>query len=121
MSEVAEAVVERKVQHASTAKEEAAAAPEPTAEPATRLRPDNGASAKGYLAGGAEYFYPEDGDIPPPGGADVHLLTIGGICVRGTWSNDGRYLGWAPLPKANHEREARIREKRMAEGKRRFF
>jgi len=82
---------------------------------------DRGASAKGYLAGGAEYFYPEDGDMPAPGGADVHLLTIGGVCVRGTWSNDGRYLGWAPLPKANHEREARIREKRLANGKRRTF
>ncbi len=73
-----------------------------------------GASAKGYLAGGPEYFYPEDGDPTAPGGADVHLLTIGGVCVRGPWQNDGRYLGWAPLPKRNEEREARILARRTA-------
>lgn len=62
-----------------------------------------------YVAGKVdEYKYPALGDERPPGGADVHLLTIGGICVRGPWSDDGRYLGWAPLPKRNHEREAEL-------------
>lgn len=69
-------------------------------------------SAKGYLAGEVkEYFYPELGDPQPPGGADVHLLTNGGICVRGTWPKDNRngsILGWAPLPKRNHAREAQL-------------
>lgn len=63
--------------------------------------------AKDYVAGKVdEYLYPALGDPVPPGGADVHLLTTGGICVRGPWSNDGRFLGWAPLPKRNKEREA---------------
>lgn len=69
-------------------------------------------TAKGYVAGGNEYFYPEDGDKPPPGGAQVHLLTTGGVCVRGSWSMDGRYLGWAPLPRRNQEREERIMQRR---------
>lgn len=62
-----------------------------------------------YVAGKVDgYLYPKLGDPKPPGGADVHLLTIGGICVRGCWSDDGRYLGWAPLPKRDHEREAQL-------------
>lgn len=55
-----------------------------------------------------EYLYPALGDIKPPGGADVHLLTRGGICVRGCWSDSGAYLGWAPLPKRNHAREEQL-------------
>lgn len=78
-----------------------------------------GAPAKGYLAGGHKYFYPEDGDPPAPGGADVHLLTCGGMCVRGHWkAEDSRYLGWAPLPKRDQAREERIlaaRAKRASE------
>jgi len=50
------------------------------------------------------------GEKPPPGGADVTLLTIGGIAVRGTWSDDGRYLGWAPLPKRDHEKEDQLKQ-----------
>lgn len=66
-----------------------------------------------YVAGKVdEYYYPELGDPLPPGGADVHLLTVGGICVRGCWSNDGGFLGWAPLPKRNRVREAELQKKR---------
>jgi hypothetical protein len=63
-----------------------------------------------YVAGKVdEYKYPALGDEKPPKGADVHLLTVGGICVRGPWDDKGnRYLGWAPLPKRNHEREAEL-------------
>lgn len=65
--------------------------------------------AASYVAGKVdEYLYPVLGDDKPPGGADVHLLTIGGVCVRGPWNDDGRYLGWAPLPKRNHDREAEL-------------
>lgn len=66
-------------------------------------------SPQRYYAGKVdEYLYPALGDALPPHGADVHLLTKGGICVRGPWTGDGRYLGWAPLPKRNHEREAAL-------------
>lgn len=54
------------------------------------------------------YRYPGAGDETPPGGADVHLLTKGGVCVRGPWIPDGRYLGWCPLPKRDPEKEAKL-------------
>lgn len=63
---------------------------------------------KGYMAGGSTFQYPGAGDQPPPGGAKVLLLTIGGVCVTGPWSNDGRYLGWAPLPLRDKDKEARL-------------
>lgn len=52
------------------------------------------------------YRYPAAGDEPPPGGAHVLLLTRGGICVRGPWADDGRYLGWCPLPKRDKAKES---------------
>lgn len=63
---------------------------------------------KGYVAGGAPFNYPGAGDEKPAGGAKVLLLTIGGICVVGQWSDSGSYLGWAPLPKRDREKEERI-------------
>ena len=63
--------------------------------------------AKGYVTSDeSKYRYPALGDQPPPPGADVHLLTRGGVCVRGPWSNDGRYMAWAPMPKRDKEKEA---------------
>lgn len=62
-----------------------------------------------YLAGpGLFYRYPALGDPLPPGGAKVLLLTKHGICVDGPWPSDGRYLGWAPLPKRDKDKEARL-------------
>jgi hypothetical protein len=52
------------------------------------------------------YLYPGLGDRKPAGGEDVTLLTIGGVAVRGTWSDDGRYMGWAPLPGRDRRKEA---------------
>lgn len=73
------------------------------------------ATNKDYVADkDGEFKYPALGDPLPPGGADVHLLTKGGICVRGKWpsnNEDDFYVGWAPLPKRNHEREALIKRK----------
>jgi hypothetical protein len=62
-----------------------------------------------YLAGVAEYRYPGLGDPLPPGGSDVLLLTRGGICVRGPWTSDGRYMAWAPMPRRDKEREQQLR------------
>jgi hypothetical protein len=62
-----------------------------------------GASARGYLAGDREFLYPAAGDPSPPGGAKVHLLTPGGICVDGGWKSG--FLGWASLPRRNKEKE----------------
>lgn len=56
-------------------------------------------SAKDYVAGDAGYLYPGAGDTPPPGGAMVLLLTKGGETVSGTWSSDGRFLAWSPMPR----------------------
>ena len=52
------------------------------------------------------YRYPGAGDHTPPTGRDVLLLTQGGMCVRGPWANDGRYLGWCPLPQRDKTKEA---------------
>jgi hypothetical protein len=63
---------------------------------------------KEYVAGGAPYLYPAAGDQRPPGGAKVQLLTKGGVCVTGCWSDSGGYLGWAPLPKRDKDKEAQL-------------
>lgn len=58
-----------------------------------------------YVAGGDEYLYPALGDPKPPGGAKVIVLTRGGTASQGPWQDDGFCVGWARLPKRNHERE----------------
>lgn len=58
-----------------------------------------------------EYRYPGAGDPRPPGGAAVLLLTVGGICVRGYWSDDRGFLGWAPMPGRNREKELLCKQK----------
>jgi hypothetical protein len=63
---------------------------------------------KSYVAGGDAFLYPGAGDQVPPGGAKVLLLTQGGVCTIGQWSNDGFFLGWAPLPKRDKAKEARL-------------
>jgi hypothetical protein len=57
------------------------------------------------------YLYPGLGDRKPAGGEDVTLLTTGGVAVRGCWSDDGRYLGWAPLPARDRRKEALLANK----------
>lgn len=64
---------------------------------------------KGYVASeDSSYRYPKAGDPLPPGGAKVLLLTAGGICVPGHWTSDGRFLAWAPFPKRDKEKEAKL-------------
>ena len=64
---------------------------------------------KGYVASDDNsYRYPRAGDQPPPGGAKVLLLTVGGICVSGPWADDGRYLAWAPTPKRDKPKEGML-------------
>jgi hypothetical protein len=65
---------------------------------------------KDYVAGAPPFLYPLAGDPLPPGGAKVLLLTKGGICVSGSWNDSGAFLGWAPLPKRNREKEACMRD-----------
>lgn len=50
-----------------------------------------------YVAGMATFLDPKD--HAPPLGAKVLLLTTTGTCVIGTWSSDGGFLAWHPLPK----------------------
>jgi hypothetical protein len=66
------------------------------------------ASAKTYVATKAvKFLYPAAGDPKPPGGSKVLLLTLGGICVTGTW--DPRFCrGWHPLIGRDMEKEAEI-------------
>lgn len=52
-----------------------------------------------YVAGKAAYLYPELGDALPPGGAKVLLLSEGGICIVGCWTQEARNKAWSPLPK----------------------
>lgn len=66
---------------------------------------------KPYLAGRAEFRWPFAGDEPPPGGAQVLLLTEGGVCVRGQWNSTGAFYAWAPLPKVDKEKERQTRER----------
>lgn len=63
-----------------------------------------------HIDGFPEYQYPLAGDAKPPGGSKVLLLTQGHICVTGCWSDDGRYLAWAPLPPRNKAKEQIVRE-----------
>lgn len=65
-----------------------------------------GTPEKSYVAGGDAFLYPGAGDQPPPGGAKVLILTIGGVCTIGSWNNSGAFLGWAPLPKRDKGKEA---------------
>jgi hypothetical protein len=60
-----------------------------------------------HVAGNGEFLYPHTGDPKPPGGAKVLLLTRGGVCITGPWQDDPFYLGWAPMPKRNKEKEAK--------------
>lgn len=61
---------------------------------------------KGYIAGTATWRYPGAGDEPAPTGAQCLILTKLGICVRGFWGPDA--LAWAPFPKRDHEKEAKL-------------
>lgn len=60
-----------------------------------------------YASDDLGYRYPKAGDPTPPGGAQVLLLTKGGICIRGTWNDTGAFIAWSPLPKRNKEKEAK--------------
>jgi len=51
------------------------------------------------------WHYPGAGEDRPPGGAKCLLLTRHGVCVTGQWSDDGRFLAWAPMPKRNKDKE----------------
>lgn len=64
--------------------------------------------AKTHLAGGDHYRYPGAGDELPPSGASVTLLTKGGVAVRGVWLPGGAYLGWAPLPRRDKDKEKQL-------------
>lgn len=67
----------------------------------------NTSPEKGYVADKSnEYRYPAAGDELPPGGAKVLLLTRGHVCTTGTWG-DPFFIGWAPLPRRNKEKEAK--------------
>lgn len=66
-----------------------------------------GGTYQGYVSGDREFLYPGAGDKPPPGGAKVHLLTTGGICIDGSWPTAG-CMAWAPLPKRNKDKERQL-------------
>lgn len=52
------------------------------------------------------WLYPAAG-YPAPAGAVVQLLTKGGIQCKGTWSDDGRFIAWAP----NLQRDKALEER----------
>ena len=57
-----------------------------------------------YEAGGAEFLYPLAGDPYPKNKTKVLLLTVGGVCIVGSWDTKS-CIGWLPLPKRNKEKE----------------
>lgn len=57
-----------------------------------------------HVDGDAVYRYPSAGDDHAPLSTKCLLLTIGGVCVVGTW-NDNDCIAWAPLPKRNKDKE----------------
>lgn len=63
-----------------------------------------------HVSGGRKFIYPAAGGKRPPGGAKVHILTIGGVCVDAQWSDDPDkgFLGWAPLPMRDRVQEGRV-------------
>lgn len=50
--------------------------------------------------------YPANGEDAPSG--DVWLLTRGGTSCVGTWTNDGRFIAWAPKIQRDKELERRL-------------
>lgn len=55
-----------------------------------------------------EFRYPAAGDATPPIGATVQILTKGGTCIIGTWKEHRHFIGWAPFPKRNKDKERLI-------------
>jgi hypothetical protein len=75
-----------------------------------------GPEEKGYMASDDGRFrYPAGGDEPAPLGAKVQILTEGGICIHAIWQDDSGFIAWAPLPKRDHEREAKLFPQRTLE------
>jgi hypothetical protein len=68
-------------------------------------------TAKPYVSGRTEWRWPFAGDDAPPGGAQVLLLTEGGVCVRGAWVSTGAFHAWAPLPDVNREKQRETRQR----------
>lgn len=48
-----------------------------------------------------ELYFRDPETHPPPPGASVHVLTIGGQVIRSQWSDepDRGFIAWAPFPK----------------------
>lgn len=56
-----------------------------------------------YIASALGWPYPAAGDLLPPGGAKVLLLTEGGVCITGLG-----LLAWSSMPKRNRAKEAAL-------------
>ena len=61
----------------------------------------------------ATYNYPAAGDPFPVGGEEVLLLTVGGICVRGTWNATGGFIGWCKMPQRDRVKEQSLSNLRV--------
>jgi hypothetical protein len=70
---------------------------------------------KPYRAGDIEWIYPHEQE--PPTGADIHILTEGGIAIRGQWQYGNGYLGWQYMFKRNKGKEAEYRTWLETKGK----
>jgi hypothetical protein len=66
------------------------------------------------------FLYPEAGDPSPGLGMKVQLLTVGGVCVTGHWVHGGGFIGWAPLPCRDIEKEAKIRQTHLTNSRHRL-
>lgn len=71
----------------------------PAVEPTLNLREQ-------VTSNETRWRYPANGEPAPSG--DVLLLTYGRTTVVGTWTNDGRYIAWAPKIQRDKELEERL-------------
>lgn len=55
----------------------------------------------------SRWRYPANGE-PAPGG-DSLLLTVGRVTVLGTWTDDDRFIAWAPKIQRDKPLEERLK------------
>ncbi len=55
----------------------------------------------------SRWRYPANGE-PAEMGVEMQLLTVGRVAVTGFWTDDGRYIAWAPKIQRDKALEERL-------------
>lgn len=72
-------------------------------------------NSKPYVAGKAKWNYIGI-DADPPLGKTIHILTYGGVSIKGVWMAGNGYRAWSPLIVTDKEKE-RAQAALIADGK----